>query len=58
MVLKRLLYSLRINRCVNKKEVLDICKIRELNNNILEKDFSFNNHKVDQGISDGNISNL
>lgn len=44
-----------------KTETLDICKIRKLNNtnnNILEEDFIFNNHKVDQGILDGNISNL
>ena len=44
-----------------KTETLDICKIGELNNtnnNILEKDFTFNNQKVDQGILNGNISNL
>lgn len=44
-----------------KTETLDIYKIRELNNtnnNILKKDFAFNNFKVDKGILDGNISNL
>lgn len=44
-----------------KTEALDIRKIGELNNtnnNILEKDLTFNNQKVDQGILNGNISNL
>ena len=43
-----------------KTEILDNCKVRELNNsnnNILDKEFAFNN-KEDQGILDGNIGNL
>lgn len=44
-----------------KTDALDIRKIGELNNtnnDILEKDFTFNNQKVDQGILNGNTSNL
>ena len=43
-----------------KTEILDNCKVRELNNinnNILEEEFAFNN-KEDQGILDDNVGNL
>ncbi|GEM_PF-4749068 len=43
-----------------KIEILNNCKIRELNNsnnNILEEEFALNN-KGDHGILDGNIGNL
>lgn len=44
-----------------KTEILDNCKVRELNNinnNILEEEFAFNNNKEDQGILDDNVGNL